>query len=443
MLQSVDFRDGLERPSAVVEIINQKGQVEELENILSDPDRRGLVYITTPPEGVAAVDWCKNTEKVLGRFQGMAFAFVLDGPARVEFNSRAGDGRRIPAGSIRTFFPGVDVSDSDDASRHRLLHASTIKESSTARLGRIIRRGQVSHMSHLPLPQALRDFDYELLKRKSDAAHQAVKDGVATQDGNVASRERLKKAVEDSHEIMNLALDENAQLHAKVQEERENSELLALENEEFSGIIRTLREEGERLRRERDFYRTNLSKVGDRGASLVYSYVDESGDILYPDTFEGLLAEMGDLPGVRYFGDPVDTRDLDEYSDLGSAAVQKAWDALVTFSAYVEARDKKVYEGSLSQYINNASHGFLMRAVGVKWGEGKTVRENARMSAQRTVHRLPDSISKDGSKVLIYHVALATGRAGSPRLYFDDTYSQAGFVTVGYIGAHLDNTLTN
>jgi hypothetical protein len=128
---------------------------------------------------------------------------------------------------------------------------------------------------------------------------------------------------------------------------------------------------------------------------------------------------------------------------LGETVVMKAWDALSTFNAYVQARAESGYENGLSQFIKHAQHGYHMRISQVSWSEGQTVRTNETMSSQRTVSGVPTRISETGVLEMWAHIPLATRRANSPRLYFSDAYSTGSVVAVGYLGGHLDNASTN
>lgn len=442
LLEVVDFQDGAKTPSAEVDLIISSGHVDYLESVLSDRQRRGVVYVSTPPEGIDASVWSVEIKKRLGRFEGMGFAFVLDGEGRSEFNSRAGDGRRIPAGAIRTFLPGVDFDNPGDAFRHRLIHAATIQNSAPGRIRRIIGNARVSHLRSLPLPQLLRDADYSLLKEQSGSTLQAVRHEVESRSAGMLTAEE-SRTLREAEELVNMALEDNDQLKRQAEALHEDAEFLRLEVEELSMQLSRVNEQRESLSRERDYLRQSLTELGGTAAERAFSFLDSGSPQGCPETFAELYERMLTMDGIRFFGQQEDVEELDEFSDLGAAAIQKAWDALRTFSAYSCARRDGRYAGSLVNYIKDSSHGIFMYARGVKWGEGQTVRTNSKMSSQREVSNLPREISESGKKVLVAHIALATGRGNSPRMYFDDTFVQAGFVTIGYFGSHLDNTLTN
>lgn len=445
ILSEVEMHDGLERPVAEIQQIVTLSHLQHLIEVLQDSTRRGAVYLTSPPEGTASVAWLDQAERIFGRFEGMGFGYMLSAEAREAFNRTVASGHTIPAGSIRTFLPGAELADPKDALRHRLLHASTIRESQNRRLQRIIRNAQIERLRDVDLPVVLRDADYAFLRQKGLRTFEVLHTEVAkTEPETGADRTAiLFTRLSEAEELLTMALDENESLRRTEAAARSTADVLRIENEEMYLDVTALREHHEKDRREIEYLRRELAQVGGDGAAAAFGYVDDDAVGDYPLTFHDLIERVDALTGVKYFGDRADAEDLDEYSDLGDAAVMKAWDAFITFHAYASARADGEFEQSLSHYINNTQHGLPMRISKVKWSEGETVRSNAKMMAQRTVSGLPTSIDPSCSKLLVAHIALATGRAGSPRLYFEDTAAAAGFVTVGYIGAHLDNTLTN
>lgn len=441
ILRQVEMRDGLENPASEIEVIATDSHVSHLISVLRDPDRRGAVYVTSAPEGVPDLGWIDRVHKITGRIEGMGFGYMLTKEARNAFNSVVAPGHTIPAGAMRTFLPGAELDDPKDSLRHRLLHASTIRESQDRRLQRIIRNAQVERLRDVQLPAPLRDADYAFLRQKGLRTFEVLHrpEPISAQGTNAD----LLRNLGEAEELLSLALDENETLRATARSARAVVEALRTENEETYIDAAALRLDVEKSRREIDHLRRELIRLGSDGASAAYGFTEQRTGDGYPSTFRELIDQLATLDGVQYFGDRHDAEELDEYSDLGDAAVMRAWDALVTFNAYTAARAEGKFEQSLSNYISNAQHGLPMRISKVKWSEGETVRTNAKMMAQRTVTGVPESIDPRGSRLLVAHIALATGRAGSPRLYFEDTVAAAGFVTVGYIGAHLDNTLTN
>lgn len=445
ILSEVEMHDGVETPVSDIQQIATVAHLKHLIGVLQDTSRRGAAYVTSPPEGVSNGAWLDRTQRILGRIEGMGFGYMLSVEARDAFNRTVASGHTIPAGAIRTFLPGAQLGDTKDALRHRLLHASTIQESPDGRLQRIIRNAQIKRLRDVDLPEALRDADYAFLRQKGlrtfEVLHAEV--AVAEQEGGVDRTEDLLKRLAEAEELLTMALDENVLLRRIENATRLTFDELRTENEEWYLDVAALREDREKDGREIEYLRRELSRLGSDGAAAAFGFVNDSAIQGHPLTFRELVDRMESLPGIKYFGDRADAEELDEYSDLGDAAVMKAWDALVTFSAYAGARANGLFEQSLSHYIQNAHHGYPMRISKVKWSEGETVRTNAKMVAQRTVSGLPSSVDPTGSRLLVAHIAIATGRAGSPRLYFEDTVAAAGFVTVGYIGAHLDNTLSN
>lgn len=182
-------------------------------------------------------------------------------------------------------------------------------------------------------------------------------------------------------------------------------------------------------------------------ATVAWAEPEDDPSETYPETFSELVDRLGDLenegqlPGVRFSGNRDLARELDEHSMLGEAAVVKVWDALLTFAAYTRTRDAGGFDGSLSNYVQSSVHGGLVRIGKVVWSEGKTTR-TGKLGAQR-VFPVDELIDASGQRQMVYHVKLSNLTGVAPRMYFDDTYSAVGYVTVGYLGSHLDNALTN
>lgn len=449
ILRKVKMRDGIESPSSDIQPITVAGDLEHLVNVLKDPTRFGAAYVTAPPFGVSEQDWRRQTEEILGRIEGMGFGYVLNASMQKTFNRVVAQGHGIPAGSIRTFLPGADLTDSNDTIRHRLLHASTIRDSDPARLQRIIRNAQVERLQDIDLPEVLLDADERFEREKNRRAIAALREMPAPKveeapEVKVADQaEAIQSKLNEAEEILNLAFEESAHLREELRLERSSADELREENDLLYLEATRIRGEVERSHRLTKYLQQELAKLGNEGATSAYGYVDAEMAPECPSTFSELLKRMSSFEYVRFYGDPAATEDLDEQSGLGPAAISRAWDALITFNEYARARTNGSIESSLKEYINNTEHGLPMRIPNVKWSESKTVRNNRKMSAQRTVTGLPPEIDPSGSKTLLAHIPLATGRGLSPRLYFDDMFEGAGCVLVGYIGAHLVNTQTN
>lgn len=452
MLARVDMFDGIENPVADVQQIATRSHVEQLLESLRDSERRGAIYLTAPPAGVGVKEWAETTAQIVGKIEGMGSAYVLKRDAQNMFNDVAGTGHRIPSGAMRTFLSGVELTNTRDALRHKLLHASTIAESDKWRLRRIVRNAQVSRIPDIGLPDILLElnaaFEQEkkrlLRERQQMAARQITHARVDADTQELLQRinelERLRQEMED---LFTQAADEALDYQRKWEAELEARKETAEESDLYYLELTEIRTKRQHDLHEINRLRNELAAFGREGYAAAFEQVEELPDLERPETFADLVKAMNSLSGVRYFGDPNDAEELDEKSDLGEAAVGKAWDALITFDAYVNAREGGTFDGSLRQYVNNSDHGQLMLVRDAKWGESQTVRTNTRMATQREISGLPPEIAENGTKMLVAHVPLATRRGGSPRLYFDDTYAAAGYVVVGYIGTHLENTLTD
>lgn len=162
-----------------------------------------------------------------------------------------------------------------------------------------------------------------------------------------------------------------------------------------------------------------------------------------PTSFEALSERLTDISSLHFGGDMGTLRALDsQMAATGQSALRAAWNALMTFDAYVRARRKKLIDCDLRAYMEDTSHGLTMLVPSPKWGESKTVRSNPQLADARRA-RVPRQVDASESFMITAHVPLATHRGTSPRLYFYDAYSQAGVVCLGHIGGHLDSATTN
>jgi hypothetical protein len=444
IIANVIMNDGLAEPLPNFSLVATPAHINELLSIAEDSQRIGSVYITATPRDRDPNDWKEKASDLIGAIQGMGTGYVLTPEMTATFNAQVAPGHYIPAGGIRTYLPGADLSDPLDSFNHKLLHPRTLIESDERRIRRIIRNAQLDRLNDIRLPDVLREADYEFLRlerlRPFEVLHAASSSPDEPSAENVAN---LRARLKDAEAMTNEALDENRRYATSASEARAEVKLLRLDFEDAYSASARYQVENEQIRRELQKLRSELAAQGAEGAALAWAPEEAVTTDSYPETFEELCNRLSELPGVTFCGDIEDTKALDEHATLGQSVVMKAWDALVTFNSYAQARTAGAFDQSLSHYVTHAQHGLPMRISNVKWSEGETVQTNKKMSGQRTVSGVSPKIAKTGELVMLKHIPLATGRANSPRLYFEDTYSAISGVLVGYLGGHLDNTQTN
>lgn len=373
----------------------------------------------------------------------MGIGYVLTSEARAIFNRQYGSaGHWVSPGGMRTFLPGADLTDPQDALNHRLLHPSTLSESSESRIRRIFRNAQLKRLEAIRIPDVLREIDYEFLRveRLKPFALLHERSGEATQsDGE--NEAIWRELAEQAESQVVKTLNENRWLAQRTSHAESLLDMVQVESDEQYEALTRVRNERTKLEKQVSYLQRKLTELGSEGAEAAWSFEDED-EQRYPETFAQLLDRVKDLPGVRFTGDVEEALELDEHTMLGEAAVMKAWDALLTFDAYARARDESQFDHSLSQYVKYTDHGCLVRIGKVVWTESESVKSNDKYRAQRMLP-VDHEVDPSGRVLMVAHLKLSNLTGVAPRMYFDDTWSKVGYVTVGYLGSHMLNTLSS
>lgn len=443
IINTVNMSDGAAEPLSEFQVIASQNHVDELVRVLADSERIGAVFVTATPDGADANEWADTITRLAGQIQGMGIGYALTPEARVIFNRQyGGAGHWVSPGAMRTFLPGVDLSDVQDAFRHRLLHASTLRDSTDSRIRRILRNAQLKRLNALRVPDALREVDYEFLRKERLQPFAALHEAVATATPGEDEAAIWRALAELAESEVRKALTENKALARRASSAEGLLEEVQAENDEQYSQLTAARAEAAALARQADYLRRKLTDLGGEGAAAAWSFVDEAAPETYPETFAELLDRVKDLIGVRFTGDVEDALELDEHTALGQAALMKTWDALLTFDTYSRARNDGAFDHSLSNFITHQDHGHRVQIGKIVWTEGETVKNNEKYRAQRMLP-VDKKVDPSGKTLMVAHLKLSNLTGVAPRLYFKDTYSDVGYVTVGYLGSHMDNTLTN
>lgn len=454
ILDKVAMQDGVTEPMSELMTIATDAHVDEAVRVLEDPTRIGAVYVTSPPELMPLEDWVRSANTFLGAIQGLGFGYALTAATLRTFNQRARFGHSVAPGSMRTFLPGADLNDPTDAVHHRLLHASTIRNSDDRRIRRIVRNAQIRRLNEIRLPGILRDADYEFLRqartRPFEVLRRVEPAGSAsdtTADSRIASLNaaiaELRSSLEDAESMALLGADELMVKDRRIADLDEELSISQFEGDNLYTELVRHRDDANRFHAQVVELQNRMSALGAEGVAAAYEPVDSPAAPIYPESFKQLHERIDDLGGVKFYGDKDDLLELDEHSVLGEAALMKAWDALLTFDKYVSLRRDGTFDQSLSSFLTFRDHGHEVRlSARVVWAEGEQA-STGKKGAERDVYGVPESISKTGVFRMTNHVRIATIGTVAPRLYFEDTYSKAGFVLLGHFGAHLTNTMTN
>lgn len=444
VLDAVEMQDGRAEPMSGFQEIPKASYVDYLVAVVEDDERLGAVFVTSPPHGSSLKNWTVKSNDRAYAMQGLGIGYVLAAEALTEFNRRAAFGHSVPPGGMRTFLPGARLGEPEDAFNHKLMHPSTLRDSDERRVRRILRSAQIQRLGDIRLPDVLRDADYEFLRLRRlqpfEVLHEVREaEGLTSTVAMAEEAADLRRRLADAEHMALEAVEDNRALQKERDDARDEAELERLEAQDYYARYSVGRRALEKLESRVDYLRTELSERG--GGAAAWAAEDAEFEE-YPATFAELLQRVDAFSGVRFTGDRNATNELDEHTVLGEAIVMKAWDALLTFDAYAQARRAGKFDHSLSQYVKFSDHGCLVRIGKVVWTESESVKNNEKYRAQRV---LPVDLAVDSSglKLMVAHVKLSNLTGVAPRLYFDDTYSAVGYVTVGYLGSHMDNTHTN
>lgn len=433
LLSAVEFQDGQTPLTMGHSLAESAESLDLVLNSIHDDDRRGMVLVSTPPIGQTPTGWQESLRGVLRGTQGLASVHMIAPEKLGAFNEWAGTAHGLTPGAIRTYKTGVNFENPLDGYVHRIMQHHRIVGEQSNRLNSILRRSLVAELASAELPDVLRQA--EIAFRKVVRQHQSS----AGIENNFLSPE-FQDENKELTELLEISDQENGELRNRAEEAEKHLKDLIVDNELLDIELSSQQDRLDRIHVDNRLLKRKLWERGDTSAYLTAA--PQLVSTKPPHTFTELLERINEIPGVLFCGDAETTSELDEFPDLGVSVVQKTWEVLRTFDAYTQARTNKDYDGGIFQYQRNPEHGHYMRIRQISAHESDTVQQNSKMREQRTF-TVPTEIDPTGQLVMYAHVPLATGRGRSPRLHFEDTWPINGLVTVGYIGAHLDNKSTN
>lgn len=198
-------------------------------------------------------------------------------------------------------------------------------------------------------------------------------------------------------------------------------------------------EAASKLRDENAYLKRRLADLKDYDAA--YGAIPAEAYTVYPHSFADMLERLGgfEQAGVVFTGDENEVLALDEHDTLGSA-VAAAWDGYLALADYLRARSSGLCSTGVREYFRETPNGYRSMPTN-KFGGKET---KATMERWGDLREFPVPVEADpsGHAVMEAHFKLAAIGMVSPRMYFLDCYSTTGKVYVGYIGAHLTNTMS-
>lgn len=394
-------------------------RVDELIDILCDPDRRHPTVVASPHPKIAFEDWRTTITRVMWYLPGLASIYILDPLAEKAFGEGIGNTHAVWGGALRTYLPDVDPAVADEAARHRVLSPGRIAADPSRAAG-IVSVLPRRLAAEAPLPAPLAGVNRTLLTQEREAPE-------ATDVGGL--RSQVRQLAKDRDVALNLAEGEEGRANTLFIE-RENALAELAEREQrvlyLDSQVRALQRRLVAIGRPEDAFQP----------------VDEPA--VPPATFAELLDWMEtDLPHVVFTGDSGAALSLDQRPEA-STWVRSSWEILQAMDAYAAAKDGDGFPGDFKTWCEGPPAGECAIPAGkVARDESETVRNNARWRREREFP-VPAEIDASRTVFMGAHVRIGASAGGqiSPRLHFHDGTAQTGLIYVGYLGRHRTNTRT-
>lgn len=418
LLRTVPAYDSLATLTGEPVLIGRES-VDELIDVLCDPDRRYPTVVASPHPEIAFEDWRATITRVMWYLPGLASIYILDPLAEKAFGEGIGNTHAVWGGALRTYLPDVDPAVADDAARHRILSPARIAADPSRAAG-IVSVLPRRLAAEAPLPAPLTGVNRTLLTQEREAPEATDVDGL---------RSQVRQLAKDRDVALNLAEGEEERANTLFTE-RENALAELAEREQrvlyLDGQVRALQRRLVAIGRPEDAFQS----------------VEEP--VVPPATFAELLDWMEtDLSHVLFTGDGGAALSLDQRPEA-STWVRSSWEILQAMDAYAAAKDGDGFPGDFKTWCESPPAGECTIPAGkVVRDESETVRNNARWRREREFP-VPAEINASRSAFMGAHVRIGASAGGqiSPRLHFHDGTAQTGLIYVGYLGRHLTNTRT-
>ncbi|REE04254.1 hypothetical protein C8E99_2082 [Citricoccus muralis] len=382
-----------------------------------------------------------------------------------------------PEGAVRTYLPGVDFENPQDARRHRILGADRMARDSATKvgllLGTVARRvsqqrpipGRVRAAQRLIQQAEDRQFLEGLFPSTKTDANQRISgiDHAADhaeavlltneETANVAAlKEMLGVSTVTDDFVLELAQsfaerikpesvmalqDKILKQTASISDFQEEKDLLEAEIQEMNNEFEGLVEESVAMQRRIASLQRKLAMAGK--AQEAYEQ-DEPVDEFAPEDFAELVDHLRDLEkeGVVFTGDKEDVLAVDSF---GRNSASMAWKALKALGGYLRAKGDGAFQGNVHQYLNTIPPGYpVYPATRHAPRESETT---MKMYGDLRRFAVPSTVDPDGSVTMQAHFKLHKAGMKSPRIHYCDASSMDGRIYVGYIGEHLRVSSTN
>ncbi|MFJ1756567.1 hypothetical protein [Kitasatospora sp. NPDC088134] len=409
--------------------------VDRLLDILCDPDRQLPVVVAARPLHPSRI-WSQRMEQVMPHCAGAASLYLLRDSAAVDaFRAAVGEHHRVGPGGVRTFLPEADPAWPADAARHRFVSFARMSAPADGAFHTIAFRAQ-RFASAVPLPDCVRNLAFP----DAAQAHQAERSAALAADRTSAELATVRADAELLAGLLTQAdadLKEaarNAQLDARtigsLEAQVEEAEAVSLRDIEETVAAW---DEVERLRAEAAVLRARLREAGRFNDTVVEEQVPG-----VPQSVEELWERIGEFPGLVVTADPDEALALDEYPRARMWAA-RIWNGLRFLDAYAAHPE---FDGHVKQFADAGAGGVLWSPRHVSINE--TQATMGQWGSER-VFPVPAWVAPEKMAVMKPHLRIDNWKRVAPRLHFLDARKIPGQrpkVIVGYVGAHLTNTMS-
>ncbi|GIL27543.1 hypothetical protein [Actinocatenispora comari] len=490
VLDVVDAWDGTAMLRAAPTWLDARA-VPDLVQVLIDSRRRGAVLVAGTDATFPRENWSKLITDITRETLGLAATYILDDEATDALRGEIGPRFDVPVGALRTYLPGVALSDVDDRVRHRVLTTRSLVERSTGQLRSILGRAARAQALRVAVPQHARRTELRLVRIETDQVLESLgptrhapaaspppvaDDPIVPMSGMTVAAPADREAA-DHHQVLlleavrsvfgptaavspqsirelsDLALAagglrrRESELRSRYESAQDRLAILAEQIAEHEVAAQqsyleyaVLQEDAQALADRVRHLQQELSRV-DR-ASVAWADLPESAQTTYPQDYQQLLDWFGRLNQVVFTGDDGPTLDLEAHDSLGKCR-RKAWDALLCLDDYARFAKEGHVRGSFHQFLTNPpSAARQIPRHHYASGESETSEHNPKFRAARTFP-VPAELDSGCRRFMGAHIKLGQLGMITPRMHFLDDVARTGLIYVGYIGRHLVSASTN
>ena len=465
--------------------------IDELVEIVKDPDRRGLVFVAGSGDEVPFGQWADHVSKLLKDTVGMAAAYQLDPRATLAFNVRIGASHAVAPFTVRTFRPGADPSSPADGLQQRVLGLARIVSDDDRALARLLGRRARETAIQTPLPASVLRVNRFLEQQINDVLVAGL---VVSQEPDVpavevvaardvpVSGEPTSRATSDVTERVVGGAEIHLALAATARELFGAAEVTAdlvsrlgrwaqagLQAESRQAVIAerlaALGEHVDELTATRDHLRARLEeeqldhaetaeerqRAEEQVRHLRKLVVasdrrDEAWNEPEPDSrpssYSELLELVGTFDRVWFTGSRQVTLDLEDHDPLFTWG-GKIWEALCALEDYGRVSADGQCARSVDGYLRALPEGCRGYSVNRHARDESTdVHKNPKFQRARMLP-VPQEVDPDGEVFMGAHFKITQSGLISPRVHYYDDTARTGRVYVGHIGPHLPTKKTN